>query len=115
MDVRKSDPMRPQMTTTLKNSSPKNYFMGMGNEGNKLSQKLGPIKDSNRYGARVSNTVKNSATSSPTGDKSGLQSQQSLGAKKKQKSPHLQDTQEVDLGDDDYDDETDEFAGYSGS
>jgi hypothetical protein len=27
----------------------------------------------------------------------------------------MQDAEEVDLEDDDYDDETDEFAGYSGS
>jgi len=61
--------------TQVKNSSPKNYFMGMGSEGNKLSQKLGPIKDSTtapRYGTRQSNTVKHSATSSPINDKSGL-------------------------------------------
>jgi hypothetical protein len=52
--------------------------------------------------------VKHSATSSPTNEKS----RESLGtAKKLQKSPHQHD--EVDLGD--YDEETDEFAGYSGS
>lgn len=88
--------------------------MGMGNEGNKLSQKLGPIKDSSRNGARGFNTTKNSANSSPTTDKHGLQSQPSIGVKKKQKSPHMNDAQEVDL-EDDYDEETDEFAGYSGS
>jgi hypothetical protein len=35
-----------------------------------------------------------------------------------QRSPigsQMQDAQEVDLEDDDYDEETDEFAGYSGS
>jgi hypothetical protein len=47
-------------------------------------------------------------------DKSEMHSQQSIAARKSQKSPNMRDTQEVDLGDD-YDEETDEFAGYSGS
>jgi hypothetical protein len=52
--------------------------MGMGNDANKLSQKLGPIKNGTR-------TVKTSAASSPTNDKS----RESLGTTKKlQKSPN---------------------------
>ena len=106
-------------------SSPKNQFMGLSKDG-KLSQKLGPISatakktsagghipvtDVSSTNYKKYNTNKTINTSS-TRVRGGLHQEPQTMKKVQQNSPtsHLEN---VDL--DDYDEETDEFAGYSGS
>lgn len=109
-----------------KASSPQNNFIGQGKDENKLGQKLGPSNALNsrkqssggtsgklhsmnydKYSTGSSAKYKTSSRGLHVSSKSDMQSRKS-----ELKSPTSSKMDNVEL--DDYDEETDEFAGFSG-